>query len=293
LPKAAGSAELVRALHPLIQSQNGSFTMTAHRTVCFGLAGLMSLLAACGTAEESSLDRGPASTKGCSVIGAELGGRYALAVEPRGEGGDYAQVLRFTLARGQTLAATMRRVGSAEIEAHLELFRSAGGGALMQSRPRQAAMPMGAEADTILIHSPDRAEEYLLFAADQQMTARASFQVDLIALGAQPPADLTATNSLLRGLVADLRAVEPRVQEVLDEGKVEETAGGLLAEGDIPSLSERADIRRMIETTNAVRRSLFEEMLRVNLSDASAEAVGQSLGELWQALRGPDHRLAN
>jgi hypothetical protein len=232
------------------------------------------------------------------VLEATLGGSYDLHVEPsHGEHGPETQaVLRFPVTPGQPFAAIMRRQDDGPLDAWLALYVD--GHRVAVSDWDQGMVPMADESDAIVIHTTAEATEVMLVAGDIDLAAQADFQVDLVALAAPATEGLAfhQTSPATRALTAELRALEPELQNYLDAAMASEDVGGQLVAHPkaAPSLKDRVALNGFVARQNDLRDSLFHHLVNTvaGVEDPALEPVMAAVcGATWTALRGDVHRL--
>jgi len=258
-----------------------------------GLAALGGCAAPDATAEQNA----DFATE-TQVLEAELGGSYDLHVAPAAEVGKKGalKVLSFPITPSQPFAAVMRRADDSALDPWLALYVD--GERVVVSDWDQAAVPMAAESDAVIVYTPAEGEEVLLVAGDRDMEADADFQIDLIALEGAPTTDLPfhQTNPATRVLTDALREREPQTLAYLEAGMISEGDAGMLDEhpDSAPSLKERAELRSFVSAVNDERATLFRELVRgaTGAEDPALEAeAGRVCGTLWAGLRQDAHQL--
>lgn len=229
---------------------------------------------------------------------AELGGSYDFEVV-RAKGNevtpDHAKFLTFEVDGDASFAAVMRMRDEGSMDPYLALYPPQERERIAASEWQQAVVPMGREDDAVIIHRASKSGVHGLLAADRDLDADASFQIDLVALDVDvPPMDLSRTNPAVRAVNATLRKHEPAVRAYIDSGALSEGDDGLLIGNAkaVPSLKERAQFNALLAEVNDLRERLFEEHVRADndsfddpIDADRVSQVGRTLGALWRALR--------
>lgn len=244
---------------------------------------------------------GKADSGGFPSIPAELGGSYldleVLALPPGSKATSRSlepslKCLVFHAEAGQSFAAAMRVTDDGKLDPYLILMGP--DKEKIDSVDDQWLLPMGGDHDAVLVHTAVESGLHYLFACDGDFAADGVFRVDLLALALDRPValDYGLTNPALRAYNAELRELEDEVAHYIGTAALREDGLGYLETdeegfGELP-LEERADLNRVMAGANAHREHLFDECLRANEAERTAEAqtrVGRVCGEVWKAIR--------
>lgn len=228
-----------------------------------------------------------------SVLSANLGDSLDLTVEARlgkKTSDRHAKIVRFQVEAGQSFAIVMRATGEALVDPYVALYQDAGGGHKLADSAEQRLLPMARLVDAVIVHTAEAEQELLLFAADHQLAASGSFQLDLIPLHGSAAVDWHARDHGQEVFAQLLREDEAELERFRGLGATLEQPTGLL-EADITKvgLSERTSLRGFVERQNDQRTELFARLGNGNAELAAS--AGATLADLWAQARSQRHDL--
>ncbi len=267
---------------------------------------LMMVLTAClplfgCVAEEAPAASQVSDSTQVTVHAGELGSSFdfAVTVKPAGlkAGDDHVKLVRFQVPVGVTFAVVMRKQGDSALNPYLALYPPDSNEKVAVSDWDQALLPMAAEDDGVVVHTAERSGDFLAFAADLDLNADGSFQLDILQLDTEPVTlDLTVTDPGVRTINDLLRQDEAELLDYLVVGALSEGPDGFVVKHleALGSLKERVALNGFTAHLNDLREQFYRAFVWANGAggDGALEAqVGTVCGALWPALRSESHVL--